>query len=412
MTRPPRPPQRNAAPDAPGCRSGTMIVRRLLVVAIALLLAVQVVRNAAVAALADLQPESAARLWSDHPAVETSLALAQIGRDSRARKPVAPATFALIDDAALKAPLSPQPFLVHGVAARLAGDSATAERDFLAAQWRDPRSLAAAYFLAEHYLRSGEPLAGLRQTALVARLSPSGVSAVAPYVAMYARNRANWPQLRALFRSDARIAEDSLEVLARDPANAEAVLALADARHLKPDSQWLRVLLQSLVEAGSYERAHALWAAVASPRPVAGALLYDADFAAAAAPPPFNWALVSSPVGLAERQANALHSIFYGQQDGVLASQLLLLRPGTYRLRTNPARDAVHPELLGWSLRCDKASAPVAAASLDGAARGWTFTIPANCPAQWLELSGRSGDVAQQADVTISGLSLTREGGQ
>ena len=38
------------------------------------------------------------------------------------------------------------------------------------------------------------------------------------------------------------------------------------------------------------------------------------------------------------------------------------------------------------------------------------FTVPANCPAQWLELSGHSGDIARTSDVTISGFSLEREG--
>jgi len=44
------------------------------------------------------------------------------------------------------------------------------------------------------------------------------------------------------------------------------------------------------------------------------------------------------------------------------------------------------------------------------ASRGWTFQVPEDCPAQWLELSGRSGDIAQQSDVTITGLTLTRTG--
>jgi hypothetical protein len=306
--------------------------------------------------------------------------------------------------------LSPEPFLVHGVAASLAGDAEAAKRDFLAAQWRDPRSMPAAYFLAEHYLRSGEALEGLRQTALAARLSPGGQSSVAPFVALYARTASNWPQIRALFRSNPTIENDVLNALALDPDNAEAVLALADAQHRRADSQWLRNLLQSLIAAGDYGRAHAIWAAIAKVPPAT--LLYDADFTAADAPPPFNWVLVSSAVGLAERQSgNRLHAIFYGQQDGVLVSQLLLLPAGSYRLRMAIEADAQHPELLGWSVRCDKSSMPIAMAGVEAASRGWTFTVPANCPAQWLELSGRSADIAQQADVVIGRLSLTRAGG-
>ena len=54
---------------------------------------------------------------------------------------------------------------------------------------------------------------------------------------------------------------------------------------------------------------------------------------------------------------------------------------------------------------------PEQAQSFDQVARGaWTFQVPANCPAQWLELSGRSGDIAQQAEVTIANFSVTGAG--
>lgn len=392
----------------PGSR--VMIVRRVAVVAIALLLAVQIVRDAAVAAYSELYPQTAARLWAGHPVVALSLGLAEIGSASRARRAVAPATFAMIDDAARKAPLSPQPFLVHGVRAQLAGDGVLAERNFRAAQWR--RSMPAAYFLADYYLRNGKPLAGLRETSLVARLGPGGASAVAPFLAAYARNPANWPQIRALFKSDPTIEDGVLYALASDPDNADALLALADPSHRENFGPWLPTLLSGLVREGEYRRARSIWLSVPAVKPAAGALLFDAEFSNSKAPPPFNWTLTSSSVGLAERQpANRLHLLFYGQEDGVLAKQLLLLAPGSYRLRLTVNPGAVHPELLSWAIRCDKPATPVASTNLDGAARGWTFTIPANCPAQWLELSGTSGDVAQQADVTIGGLAMTPGGG-
>ncbi|MGE5564055.1 MAG: hypothetical protein ACM3ZV_12240 [Bacillota bacterium] len=387
-----------------------MIVRRLLIVVVALLLAAQVVRNAAVAALSNLHPASAARLWASHPSVETSLGLARIGEAARERKPIDRSVFAMIDDAAAKAPLSPEPFLVRGVQAQTAGDREAAKRAFLAAQWRDPRSLPAAYFLADYYFHAGHALEGLEQTTVLARLSPGGANAVAPFVAAYAQNRANWPQMRALFVRQEGLEEQVLAVLARNPANADAVLALADAQHRRPDSVWLRVLLQSLVENRDYARARAVWSSIGGGH-AGGQLVYDTAFSAPEAPPPFNWALTTSTVGLAERQPGKhLHVIFYGNEDGVLASQLLLLQPGTYRLQMQSVGAPVHPESIRWSVRCDKSPEPVAIADMTRASSGLTFQVPANCPAQWLELSGRSGDVAQQSEVTITGLSLTRVG--
>jgi hypothetical protein len=388
-----------------------MIVRGLIVAVAALLLAVQVVRNAAATALSPLHPATAAKFWAGHPTVEIASGLAEIGRAARERRAIPDGVFAMIDDAAAKSPLAPEPFLVRGVQARTAGDTDAARRAFTAAQWRDPRSMPAAYFLADYYFRAGDALHGLIQTALLARLSPRGTDAVAPFVAAYAQDRANWPQLRALFRSQEGLEDGVLIALAHDARNADAILALADADHRKPDSGWLKLLLSSLVASGDYARAHAIWSSVGHARK-GGGLLYDAGFSEPDAPPPFNWSFSSGDVGLAERQPEGrLHVIFYGNEDGVLASQLLLLRAGAYRLQMQVVGAPVHPESLRWSMRCDKEKEPFATVGIaDAATRGWTFKVPPGCSAQWIELSGRSGDVAQQSDVTIGGLALKRAG--
>lgn len=388
-----------------------MIARRLAIVVVALLLAVQVVRNAAAGALAALHPRSAAALWAGHPSVEISLAMAEIGRAARERRPIDPRTFAMIRDAAAKSPLSPEPFLVRGVSAQTAGDQQAAQRAFSQAQWRDPRSMPAAYFLAQYYFRAGDPLRGLRQTALLARLSPGGIDAVAPYVAAYARDPSSWPQIRALFRSQEGLENGVLNALAADPRNADAVLALADADHRRPDSTWLPILLGGLVGHGDYARARALWSSIGGGH-AGGELLFDSSFSKPGPPPPFNWSLASGEVGLAERQPGGhLHLIFYGSVDGVLAKQLVLLPAGAYRLQMQLNGAPQHPETVRWSIRCANSDEPFALAGVDEAAsHGWTFAVPAACPAQWLELSGRSGDIAQQADVTIANLSLSPAG--
>lgn len=385
-----------------------MIARRLVVVIIALLLAVQVVRNAAVVGLATLHPASAAMLWAGHPSVEISTGLAEIGRAARERKPIDPRTFATLNDAAVKAPLAPEPFLVRGVQADTAGDREAAKRAFVAAQWRDPRSMPAAYFLATYYFSSGRPLDGLQQTAILARLSPQGTDVVAPLVAAYAQDRSNWPQIRALFRAQPGMEDGVLVALAQDARNADAILSIADAAHRSPDSNWLKILLTNLVARGDYARARSIWSSVGGGH--AGAQpIFDSSFSNPGPPPPFNWVLTSSTLGLAEREAgNRLHVIFYGNEDGVLASQLETLAPGAYQLKMQVAGSAVHAEALHWSVRCDKSMEPFASIGIDEAAKlGWRFQVPAGCPAQWLELSGRSGDVAQQSEVRIIGFGLT-----
>lgn len=389
-----------------------MIARGLVALIAALLIGTVAVRNAAVDAWNDSDPKRAGAAWSGHPGTQISLGMIEIAEAMRDGRPVPAAAFQRIDAAALRAPLAPEPFLVHGVKADLAGDSASAERDFIAAQRRDPRSLPAAYFLAERYFRSGDAARGLTQIALLSRLAPGGRQSVAPYLAAYAQNRANWPRLRALFAAEPSLGDTALQWLALDPANAPVILALADERQREASATWVAPLLSRMIAAGRYADARGVWAAVSGASVRGQALLFDPGFSQPAPPPPFNWDLTSSTVGIAERVGRgSLHTVFYGQEDGPLARQLLLLPPGTYRLASRVAGGSNHPESLYWLVRCDKAKGELGRVRLDLAARGWTFEVPAGCPAQWLELTGSAPDLPQQSDVTVTGLRLTRGGG-
>jgi hypothetical protein len=389
-----------------------MIVRRIIAALIAVLIAVQVVRNAAVLAFAERKPATAAQFWPAHPSTELSLAMMQIARAARDRRSVPASAFSLMADAAAKEPLAPEPYLVRGVQAQLAGDGRTAQRAFEAAQWRDPRSLPAAYFLADRYFRAGDAERGLRQVAALVRLAPNGAAAVGPYLAAYAANSANWPALRSLFRANPDLAERTLVTLASNIATVPAVFALADPHEKATDAQWLAPLLNTLIFSGQYAEARAIWAKAIGLQAGSGQLLYDSSFSDRTSPPPFNWALNSSTVGLTERQPGGrLHIVFYGQEDGFLASQLLLLQPGAYRLSLQLFGDPARAHMLNWSVWCDKAIEPLASVTLDAAAaRGWRFEVPAGCKAQWLKLSGTSGDMPQQSDVTIATLKLEKAG--
>lgn len=384
-----------------------MIMRRLMVIAIAALLGVQVVRNAAVGMFATTAPDQAARWWAGHPDVQIANGMVEIARAARVGRAVQPTVLEQIYRAAPEAPLAPEPFLVRGVQAQLVGDGATAQRALEAAQLRDPRSLPAAYFLADRYFRNRDSLRGLQQIALVSRLAPSGATTVAPYLATYARDPSTWIPLRAIFRADPKLRGATLVALAKDPANAGAVLALAPRRDPQAKTGWLPELVGSLITAGQYRRARAIWAQTSGVRLQPGVLLYDSGFSDASAPPPFNWLLTSSTAGLAERQPGGrLHLLFYGQEDGMLVRQLMLLPAGTYRLSYQLLGEPDRARALSWSIRCDKPAQSLASATLDVAARGWVFRVPPGCAAQWLELSGTSSDMGQQSDITVSRLKL------
>jgi hypothetical protein len=71
--------------------------------------------------------------------------MAQIGTSVHEGSRIDKRSFDAIDEAAAKSPLSAEPFLVQGVRAQLSGGFDRATEAFLAAQWRDPRTLPAAY---------------------------------------------------------------------------------------------------------------------------------------------------------------------------------------------------------------------------------------------------------------------------
>jgi hypothetical protein len=389
-----------------------MIVRRLLIGLVALAVAVQLIRNAAVLSLVQTRPAEALRMWPGHPDAELASGLTGIATAARERTGIAPSVFSSILDSARKEPLAPEPFLVRGVQAQLAGDGPMAEHAFLAAKLRDGRSLPARYFLADLYFRRGDSTRGLAEIGALARLAPNGVKSLAPYVAAYARNRATWPQVKALFRTEPTLEDAALVALAGDARNADTVLALANPNRTGSASSWLAPLLESMINSGQYPRARDVWASVSHIQVDRSALIFDPEFTRRDAPPPFNWALASSTIGFAERQRGAgLHVIFYGQEDGALASQLLVLAPGQYRLTTRPSGTPTNANALQWTLTCVGSDTPFASVPLSAAVSGaWTFAVPTGCAAQRLELFGSSTDIPEQSEATIRSVSLAREG--
>ena len=374
-----------------------------------MLLGVQVVRNAAVRALSEIAPQSAARVWPGHPDAELPLAMTEIAEAVREGRAVPPEVFDRVYGASRTAPLKLEPFLVRGVQAQLSGDSALAEQSFVQARWRDGRSRPARYFLAEHYLRRRDAARGLREIAVLARLVPDGTRQLAPYIARYANEPANQRQLRSLFRSEPYLEETALAVLAHDARNAALVLSLSVPEHRAPERGWVPLLIASLIADGQYARARKIWAEISRAPVSAGELIYDPRFTRGGEPPPFNWDLTSSTVGLAERQrAGGLRVIYYGQEDGPLASQLLILPPGTYGLSMKAAGAAL-AKSLSWILTCAGTRAPIATFSLDRAVgAGQRFTVASDCPAQRLELVGRSSDSPQQADLVVNSVTISR----
>ena len=379
----------------------------------ALALAVVVVRSAAVQAFAERDPQTAEAIWSGHPSAAIGLASVEIAKAAGAGKPIDDNAFETLSLAATKAPLEPQPFIVRGIRLQLEGRGDDAERAFAAASWRNPRSIPARYFLANTRLSRGN-VDGLREVAALARLSPEGLVTSTPYLAAFARQKQALKPMRALFASNPAIRSAVLSNLAQDPGNLSLVLELGGTGDVA-NAPWLAAMIRTLVEHRQYAPARSLWEKSSGiDRSATQSLLFDANFSDSASMPPFNWELTSSTLGLAERRSGRLQAIYYGQDNGPLARQLLVLGPGRYRFEA-PAKGAVESgegTALLWTVRCADSKGNEALASAPASAGGLTFVVPASCPAQWLELAGRSSDTGREIEMTIGPVSLSRAGGE
>ena len=315
--------------------------------------------------------------------------------------------------AARKAPLAPEPFLVEGTIAQIGGDGPRAETLFLAARMRDPRAPAARYFLADHYLRTNRIAAGLTETAALARLSEKASEPLAPALAAYARTPGAVPQLRQFFRDSPVNGGRTLNILAQDPANAELVLALASPLPLRqsPPPNWSTSLVNSLVTAGNHAAAEDVWRRINGIRD--RGLLYDPQFRDRSAGPPFNWQLAAGSAGVAEASGGGgLSVIYYGREEVSLASQLLRLPPGAYRLAMR-VEAPTSASGLAWIIGCAVGTKQqLLRLPLNIARKGrlsGNFAVPAgDCAVQWIEFRGFSGESSGTTQVTISDLRLDR----
>ena len=122
----------------------------------------------------------AQRLWPSHPAVLADRTMGEIGARARRGQSLTPAILSQVDQIARLAPLAPEPFLIKGALAQVQGKQEHAEQLFTAARARDPRSVAARYFLADRYLRSGRTGQALAEIAALSQLFPQGMVGFGP----------------------------------------------------------------------------------------------------------------------------------------------------------------------------------------------------------------------------------------
>ncbi|MGF1549994.1 MAG: tetratricopeptide repeat protein [Sphingomonadaceae bacterium] len=389
------------------------ILSTILVGAAGLYLAWWVVKAAAVNALTDGNPLAAAMVSPGHP--EIAARMAEIEFRQR-RGAVSPAAMERIKKALYRAPLSDEAFFYGGLEAVMEDDGRRALPLFEEARRRQPRERTTRLLLLDQYLRAGETQASANELVLLTQLIPQAGKVLYGELARLASDPQTRPALAEALRDDPEISSNLLARLAETGADPDLILALAGELDTSRHRSWQQPLLESLVERGDYRRARALWRQFADIKEQPEQSVYDPRFRGLRGPPPFNWALGGGGEAIVELGRGAgLTLEFYGRRDAALASQLLTLPSGEYRLRlaAEGESDGEGGMLLAKVVCADgeKELLSLPLTELDYVRRrfGSTFDVPArDCDAQWLRIEGKGAEFPSTQRATFVSIEIEK----
>ncbi|HEX8644457.1 MAG TPA: hypothetical protein VF702_11155 [Allosphingosinicella sp.] len=380
-----------------------------------------VAKTSAVDALARRMPALAAVASPDHPQVRLALAMAQLDVGTGA-VPQADRRAAM--EALARAPLAEEPFLIAGSAAIAAGRAEQGEALLEEARRRDPRLRPVRLFLLDRYLRTDRiNEAGLELTAL-RRLIPGVAEALAPQLARMIRDERTGASLIRVLTRDPGLQQAVLSSLAVGGGDPDLILRIARSTPTTaptPDGlPWQRQLLAMLVERGEVGRALALWRTFAGlPPGPAEKAVYDGRFQRLPGAGPFNWSLYVGSAGVAERsRAAALEVQFFGRETIDLASQMLVLRPGRYRLSFRAEGSAKGDDSrVTWQIQCRGRPAllidlPLRDVTAAPRTIAGDFTVPADCNGQSLRLVGIAGEFPGTQTASVTDVLVAPAGGR
>nr|WP_314445188.1 tetratricopeptide repeat protein [uncultured Sphingomonas sp.] len=372
-----------------------------------LLLAVQAVRSAVVAALGERRPEVAHAVWSGHPLPLTTMALAQIGAAAREGRAPDPQAFARMQEVGRRDPLAFDPLLVAATARLAAGDSAGGERLLKAVLHREPRSTAAHFLLADLYVRQqrvGEAL--VHVGVLGRRIRGGGTEAFAAALAAYLRDPARIAQVRPVLQDNQALRRSVMTALAQEPSATVSLRSLSSRGDAGED--WFRIAFERLLAAGDTAEARNLLAAAG----VGGGGRMLTAWSAGSDAGPLSWRLPATSDGVVEAVANGpLRLVYYGRGDTVLAEHLLLLTPGRYRLAAQ-FTGSVPPGTFEWRVTCLQGSRSLATWTVAAPSGASVFEVPADCAAQRLSLWGRMGEFPRTTSAELLRVGLDPAGAQ
>ena len=374
------------------------------------------IQKAALNELVRRAPERVRAIAPNDPRIPIAIAMSEFTeRKGSVDKPLADAAV----QALARAPMAEEPLFLAATQAVMRRDNAAALPLLEEARRRNPRSRLSRLLLLDQYLRAGRVADAASEMTVLARLLPEASKVLVPELARMAADPASQRALITVLRQDPDMHQAVLRHLATADASDALILKLAREGASGAPSEppvWPAILLHNLVQRGDIGRAKQLWRELSATK-TGDSLVYNGRFAQDSALPPFNWALDTTPAGVAEiGRKPGLQVEYYGRQKAALASQLLTLSPGSYRLELQVEGNASgEGSRLAWDVSCAGSSASLGRADLVGIGYDRKkvsigFAVPrTGCNAQWLRLNGEPAEFPKTQNVFITNLDIRAE---
>jgi hypothetical protein len=356
--------------------------------------------------IAPAQSRAAGALEEAEPTPQTTAAAAAYAQAALARAPLHAPGARVLGALAQREGRAPQAAALYGYSYSVSRRDVPTYVHLIreAAERRDVDRLVALY---ERVLTTSNRSSGLLVPLLVQMTRDPQVAA--PLAAKLAR-RPHW------WRGVA-------EGVARQGPSAEAIMRILSAVRLRPTDEGERQILVAgivrLIQLGEPRQALALYSAGTGRDP--RQLLRHGDFEADSLLPPLDWQLTDSPdlAAYPEQRGNgrALHFVVRNAQSGLLAGQVLMLPPGSYRLTYRVGGTPAGSAQIALAIACRdgrnetrllETSFP-AQTSEAGAQASAQFSVGQGCGSQWLAIAAPPGLPAIDGttwldDVTIQAI--------
>ena len=322
-------------------------------------------------------------------------------------------------------PLSGRPSSILAAAASVDGNHRVASMLLVNARDRDPRNAIVRLQLVGEYFLANKLDRAIAEADAAMRLQPSYISELAPLLPPMASTPLAATALRVAVSRQPLWSRALLKNRTLYDTSPALLFAIVDASQPDdvPGQQKLRqsAYLRRLVAKGNIDLAYLAFVNLL-PRGTnpAQAMVYDGGFVGMPGPSPFNWDFMQGQIdkaGIMESDGDAGLSVsFYSNRAITLASQIVQLPPGRYRLSTVAVADENGTASLSrWVLRCTArtkqrdllATVELRELGTEPSHLAVEFDLPdKTCPAQSLSLVSSGSALPEDIGFTVESVAI------